>query len=40
MFSPLMIIKISERSTNTEDLSSDGENSALHHENKLHFKIY
>ncbi len=24
----------------TEDWSNDAENSALHHRNKLHFKIY
>ncbi len=31
---------ISERSCDTEDWSNDAENSALHHSNKLHFKIY
>ncbi len=31
---------ISEESFDTEDWSNDAENSALHHRNKLHFKIY
>ncbi len=31
---------ISEESYKTEDWSNDAENSALHHRNKLHFKIY
>ncbi len=31
---------ISEESCDTEDWSNDAENSALHHRNKLHFKIY
>ncbi len=31
---------ISEWSSDTEDWSSDAENTALHHKNKLHFKIY
>uniref|UniRef100_A0A672JSD9 Kelch like family member 23 n=1 Tax=Sinocyclocheilus grahami TaxID=75366 RepID=A0A672JSD9_SINGR len=31
---------ISEGSCDTEDWSYDAENSALHHRNKLHFKIY
>ncbi len=31
---------ISEGSCYTEDWSNDTENSALHHRNKLHFKIY
>ncbi len=31
---------ISEGSCDTEDWSNDAENSALHHSNKLHFKIY
>ncbi len=31
---------ISEESSDTEDWSNDAENSALHHRNKLHFKIY
>ncbi len=31
---------ISEGSRDTEDWSNDAENSALHHMNKLHFKIY
>ncbi len=31
---------ISERSCDTEDWINDTENSALHHRNKLHFKIY
>ncbi len=30
----------SEGSCDTEDWSDDAENSALHHRNKLHFKIY
>ncbi len=30
---------ISEGSCDNEDWSSDAENSALHHRNKLHFKI-
>ncbi len=30
---------ISEGSCDTEDWSNDAENSALHHRNKLHFKI-
>ncbi len=30
---------ISEGSCDTEDWSKDAENSALHHRNKLHFKI-
>ncbi len=31
---------ISEGSCDTEDWSNDAENSALHHMNKLHSKIY
>ncbi len=31
---------ISEGSCDTEDWSNDAENSALHHRNKLHFKMY
>ncbi len=31
---------ISERSCDTEDWSNDAENCALHHRNKLYFKIY
>ncbi len=31
---------ISEGSFDTEDWSNDAENSALHHINKLHLKIY
>ncbi len=31
---------ISEGSRDTEDWSNDAENSALHHRNKLYFKIY
>ncbi len=31
---------ISEGSCDTEDWSNDAENSALHHRNKLYFKIY
>ncbi len=31
---------ISERSCDTEDWSNDAGNSALHHRNKLHFKMY
>ncbi len=31
---------ISKGSCDTEDWSNDAENSALHHRNKLHFKIY
>ncbi len=34
------IIMISEGSCDTEDSSNDAENSALHHKNILHFKIY
>uniref|UniRef100_A0A8C2L478 Diacylglycerol kinase n=1 Tax=Cyprinus carpio TaxID=7962 RepID=A0A8C2L478_CYPCA len=34
------MILISEGSRDTEDWSNDAENSALHHKNKLHFKIY
>ncbi len=30
----------SEGSCDTEDWNNDAENSALHHSNKLHFKIY
>jgi len=30
---------ISEGSCDTEDWSNDAENSAMHHRNKLHFKI-
>jgi len=30
---------ISKGSYDTENLSNDAENSALHHSNKLHFKI-
>ncbi len=39
-FSNQQIRIISERSCDTEDWSNDAENSALHHSNKLHFKIY
>jgi len=31
---------ISEGSCDTEDWSNDAENSALHHRNKLYFKVY
>ncbi len=31
---------ISEASCDTEDWSNDAENSALHHSNKLYFKMY
>jgi len=31
---------IAEGSCETEDWSNDAENLALHHKNKLHFKIY
>jgi len=31
---------ISEGSCDTEEWSNDAENSAFHHRNKLHFKIY
>ncbi len=31
---------ISEGSCDTEDWSNDAEKLALHHRNKLHFKIY
>ncbi len=31
---------IYEESCDTEDGGNDAENSALHHRNKLHFKIY
>ncbi len=31
---------ISEGSCDTEDWSNDAENTALHHRNKLHLKIY
>ncbi len=31
---------MSEGSRDTKDWSNDAENSALHHRNKLHFKIY
>ncbi len=31
---------ISEGSFDTQDWSNDAENSALHHRNKLHFKIH
>ncbi len=31
---------ISEESCDTEDWRNDAENSAFHHRNKLHFKIY
>ncbi len=34
------ITMISEGSCDTEDWSNDAENSALHHRNTLHFKIY
>ncbi len=52
LFSHLIIIKkkswasnqqiriISEGSCDTEDWSNDAEKSALHHINKLHFRIY
>ncbi len=52
LFSTLMMIRnaswaanqdirmISEGSCDTEDWRNDAENSALHHRNKLHFKIY
>ncbi len=36
----LNIILISEGSCDTEDWSTDAENSALHHRNKLYFKIH
>ncbi len=31
---------ISEGSCDTEDSRNDAENTALHHRNKLHFKMY
>ncbi len=31
---------ISEESCDTEDLSNDAENPALHHRNTLYFKVY
>ncbi len=31
---------ISKGSCDIEDLSNDAENSAAHHRNKLHFKMY
>ncbi len=31
---------ISEGSCDTEDWSNNAENTALHHRNKLHFKMY
>ncbi len=31
---------ISEGSCNIKDMSNDAENSALHHRNTLHFKMY
>ncbi len=34
------ILMISEGSRDSEARSNDAENSALHHRNKLHFKIY
>ncbi len=34
------IIMIYDRSCDTEDWSNDADNTALHHRNKLHFKIY
>ncbi len=34
------MIMISEGSCDNEDWSNDAENSAWHHMNKLHFKIY
>ncbi len=52
LFSPSIIIRnvswaanqrirmISEGSCDTEDWSNDAENTAAHHKNKLHFKIY
>ncbi len=52
LFSTLIIIRnvswaanqqirmISEESCDTEDWSNDAENSALHHRNKLHSKMY
>ncbi len=33
------IINMSEESCDTEDWSNDAETTALHHMNKLHFKI-
>ncbi len=45
LFSTLIIIRnqyirmISEGSCDTEDWSNDAGNSALHHKNKLYFKI-
>ncbi len=36
----IYISMISEESRDTEDWSNDAENSAAHHRNKLHFKIY
>ncbi len=36
----IIIRMISERSCDTEDWSNDAENSALHHRNKLHLKIF
>jgi len=40
VFSRLIIIRNIGGSCDTEDWSNDAENSALHHRNKLHFKIY
>ncbi len=36
----ISIRMISEGSCDTKESSNDAENSALHHRNKLHFKIY
>ncbi len=35
----ICILEISEGSWDFEDWNNDAENSALHHRNKLHFKI-
>jgi len=45
MFSTLIIMRNysdynSKLSCDTEDWSNDAKNSALHHRNKLHFKVY
>ncbi len=40
MYANQHIRMISEGSCDTEDWSNDDENTALHHSNKLHFKIH
>jgi len=35
-----MIYEDTEWSGDTEDWNNDAENSALHHRNKIHFKMY